>query len=391
MNKILKWLVIPLIVVIIAFAGYFLYQKFIKAKQTPAGITKTQSKIQLTIPEKILNNKFGFLSGGVKDIKTIKEYGAAWVRPHPGPFLWDAMQDNKDSQIDFVNSDEVVTRYSENELGIVATIWPFAEWDQKNHPNYAACRVSDNDEFLPKNDKKGRGDYLPYHRGNPYDWASYQNWVMEVVERYDGDGNEDMPNLKIPIKYWEVMNEPDLESPEGDQGSRLDFYKGDASDYAQLLIKTSEAIRKADSEAEILIAGAAGGNNTFLDFYRSVFKNKKAIAAFDIGNVHCISNDSYDSFNVEPYKKMLAEFGVKKPIWVTEAEAFIYQDAGSNATQTFNSVRKALSLGAQRIFFTRYEFKQKGEGVKPPLYSAPIKITIKGEDPRAAYQKIIGQ
>ncbi|MDI6777960.1 MAG: hypothetical protein QMD77_02110 [Patescibacteria group bacterium] len=176
---------------------------------------------------------------------------------------------------------------------------------------------------------------------------------MAVVERYDGDGVSDMPKLKYPVKYWEVMNEPDL-----DGSDTLDFWKGDSLDYAQLLLETYTAVKAADPSASVLIAGAAGGNDDFLDFYRSVLSyHPEVLDSFDIGNVHCISNDSYSSFNVEPYKNMLAEFGLdSKPIWVTEAEAIISSDTTTNATQTYNSARSARALGAQRIFFTRYSF-----------------------------------
>jgi len=129
-----------------------------------------------------------------------------------------------------------------------------------------------------------------------------------MVERYDGDGIDDMPNLRYPIKHWEVMNEPDLQP---DETARLQFYRETANDYADLLIKTSQYIKQADSEAQVLIAGASGGNNDFLDFWRKVFNNKSVAASFDIANVHCISNDSYESYNVDPYLKMLTEFGLE--------------------------------------------------------------------------------
>jgi hypothetical protein len=158
-------------------------------------------------------------------------------------------------------------------------------------------------------------------------------------------------------------------------------------------VHTSEAVREADPEAKVLIAGAAGGSEEFVRFYRGVFKNEKAIKAFDIANVHCISNDDYGSFNVEPYKKLLEEFNIKKPIWVTEAEAMISTDHDINATQTLNSVKKALSLGAKRIFFTRYDFRVRdGEKMPPESKEAEsIKIKISGSDPVEAYQEITSQ
>lgn len=351
----LKWsyYILGLVIVVLAIAVWLLIGRSDR-KDVGTGVSAG------SISQKTLDNKFGFLGGGSKDDgKIIIDYGAAWVRPHPGPFLWDAMQANAGAKIDFSQTDAVVLANQALEIGTLATLWPFADWDQVNLPNAAGCKVSPNDEFLPKNDKKGRGSYLPQYRCQPKDWLAYQSWVVKIIERYDGDGKDDMPGLKMPVKYWEVMNEPDLTLPPDDNG-RLDFWKGDAADYAELLIKTSAAIRSADSSAKILIAGAAGGDKQFLDFYREVLKNRETLDAFDIANVHCISNDEKThDFNVGVYKTMLlSEFNIQKPIWVTEAEAFYRgnKTAEDNYRSTQASTAGALAAGAERVFFTRYSF-----------------------------------
>lgn len=342
-----------------------------------------------SIPKKILDNKFGFLTGYPGSENTVSVFGGAWGRPHPGPFLWDSMQRGKSSSIDFEQTDQLVENYQEEGIGILATLWPFANWDQKERPDPEKYKVSSNDEFLPKGPQKH--SYLPEYRGNPHNWDAYTSWIKSLVERYDGDGKDDMPGLEMPIKYWEVMNEPDLGIPDGvnvEDDGRLDFYKEGAPEYAELLIKTYAAIKEADPEAKVIIAGAAGGNDHFLNFYRKVFANKDAINAFDIANVHCISNDGYESFNVEPYKKMLAEFGINKPIWVTEAEAMVSDNADINATQTYLSAKKALELGVEKIFFTRFEFKDRFSKPGPKRDIPNIPAEIKGDDSEEAYKII---
>ena len=356
------WWTVGIIVILIVGAGAYLIAGALKK-----GSLETSSSQKVgqagSIPQKILDNKFGWLGGGSKDDgKIISEMGGAWTRPHPGPFVWDMMQKGANSAIDFSQADEIVKSYQGAEVGMLATIWPFADWDQKNLVNANNCKVSASDEFLPKNDKKGRDSYLPEYRCNPSDWAAYQKFVQAVVERYDGDGKSDMAGLKLPVKYWEVMNEPDLQYqnnlPAGEQ-DRLNFYKLGPTEYGQLLIKTSQAIRLADASANVLIAGAAGADTRMLNFYREVFKDAEAKTSFDFGNVHCISNDRQThDFNVAAYKKMLAEFGLSKSIWVTEAEAFYPENktADENFESTKNSVAGALNAGAERIFFTRYSF-----------------------------------
>ena len=388
-------MIVLAVAALLTIGGYWAFKKYwTQTDETSGEATKTaESKAvaPVSLDESVLKNKFGFLSGGTDDIKFINAVKADWVRPHPGPFVWDAMQSGKDANISFKQADEMVKRYQEGKIAILATIFPFAEWDQDARPDASKCKVSDQDEFLAKNDKKGRVYYLPEARCNPNDWDLYRKWVAAIVERYDGDGNNDMPGLTMPIKYWEVMNEPDLEG-----NDTLDFYKEDvkvsAAAYAKLLINTSQVVHQTDTEAKVLIAGAAGGSSEFLNFYKKVLKDKNAQEAFDIGNIHCISNDSYDSFNVEPYKEMLEGLKLDKPIWVTEAEAMVYGDADKDATQTLTSTKKALELGAQRLFFTRYDFTSAGPGSGAPPGSAQqeINIVISGKDPEAAYEAITG-
>jgi hypothetical protein len=360
--KNLVWLWVSLGVLIVLIIAGGLYWRFSASKKSSETSSFTSNNQPVTIPRKVLANKFGWLGGGAGDEgATISDSGGAWVRPHPGAFVWDMMQ-KEGENIDFSLSDQEIKNYQKNNLGILVTLWPFADWDQQKLANAAACAVSDNDEFLPKNDQKGRGSYLPKYRCNPNDWEAYTKWVTALVERYDGDGKDDMPGLIIPVKYWEVMNEPDLNYQSNlpaSESSRLNFYKQGPSEYATLLVNTYKAIKAADPESKVLIAGAAGGDTRMLNFYRAVFSSAEAKTAFDIGNVHCISNDQQThDFNVAVYKKMLAEFNITKPIWVTEAEAFYRENktAEQNYQSTKTAVANAIAAGAERIFFTRYTF-----------------------------------
>lgn len=155
-----------------------------------------------TPPEQSADHRFGFLGRpDPGDMKEIRELGAGWVRPHPGPFIWGEMQESANDGYDFSKTDSMVKNAQKYELNILATIWPYAVWDQMNRPNSQYCKVSGN-EF-----KKEFGEY----RCNPYDWKEYLGWVAMVVERYDGNGAGDMPGLITPITHWEVFNEPDLQ------------------------------------------------------------------------------------------------------------------------------------------------------------------------------------
>jgi len=268
------WLWILLVIIVLIIAGGAYWQFFLnkdksdtdKPKETKTSVSNGQP---VTIPQKVLDNKFGWLGGGAEDDGTmISDAGGAWVRPHPGAFLWDAMQ-KEGKDIDFSQTDQEISNFQKNNLGVLVTLWPFADWDQQTSTNASACAVSDSDEFLPSNDKKGRGSYLPKYRCNPNNWDNYAKWVTTLVERYDGDGIDDMPRLTIPIKYWEVMNEPDLNYQNNlpaSESDRLNFYKQGPVEYATLLVNTSKTIKAADPESQVLIAGAAGGDSRMLNF-----------------------------------------------------------------------------------------------------------------------------
>ena len=66
------------------------------------------------------------------------------------------------------------------------------------------------------------------------------------MERYDGDGVDDMPNLKSPIKYWQVENEPDLSSK-------------DIDGFVNLQKITYIALKSACPDCKVLMGGMAGG------------------------------------------------------------------------------------------------------------------------------------
>jgi hypothetical protein len=359
------WFWLLLIIVIIGSIAS--YQSYLQYNLDKAWKIEGQNVLhpslsskEVDIPQNIIENKFGWLGDGNEENTFIGVAGGAWIRPHPGPFLWDSMQTSKDTEISFEATDKLVKSQQNLNYGTLATLWPFAEWDQNSSVDARACEVSNQDKFLPANDKTGHIEYLPLHRCNPADWSKYEVWISAIVERYDGDGKDDMPELEIPIKYWEIMNEPDLQyqnNLQEEETNQLNFYKQGPIEYATLLINTSTIIKKTDPDAKILIAGAAGDDDRMLEFYRKVFANTEATKAFDIGNIHCISNDQEThDFNVTAYKNMLAEFNIILPIWVTEAEAFNKSTANDNFTSTKNSTSSAIHAGAEKIFFTRYSF-----------------------------------
>lgn len=117
-------------------------------------------------------------------------FEGAWVRPHPGPFIWGRIEKNK-GEYDWRETDKLVKAWQKKRLAILATIFPYAEWDQlSSNPDRPAGKPL----FFK---------YMGPHMYQPSDYKAYTDWVKLLVERYDGDGIGDMPGLEYPIRHWD--------------------------------------------------------------------------------------------------------------------------------------------------------------------------------------------
>ena len=133
--------------------------------------------------------------------------------------------------------------------------------------------------------------------------------MTAVVERYDGDGVDDMPGLAYPIRHWEVFNEPEMQGPENPA-----LFQGEPDAYLELLRVSAAAIRDADPLAVVLPAGQAGMHEQFLPYWEPVLAG--AAGLFDLGNVHSIR--SSDTFFAADYRSLLDAHGyADRAFWIT--------------------------------------------------------------------------
>ncbi|MDD5677962.1 MAG: hypothetical protein PHW60_08250 [Kiritimatiellae bacterium] len=209
----------------------------------------------------------------------------------------------------------------------------------------------------------------PYYNGDsftPVDTEAYTAFVRAVVERYDGDGVQDMPGLKAPIKYWQVENEP---------------LPGQA-DYADLLRITATAIKAADPAATVLAAGIVpmmDSRGRFspdaLRIYKKNMIEKMSTAAVDVFDIHYYGNavGDYRKFKdlYDYYRQALDQQGLSSvKIWVTEmgtysgapqgketekvmhvpAGASTYQSEALQAADVLKRYVFTLSLGVKKVF-----------------------------------------
>lgn len=81
----------------------------------------------------------------------------------------------------------------------------------------------------------------------PGDLEGFTRFVADLVERYDGDGEADMPGLGAPVAAWELGNEPSC-TPDDDAC---------ADTFVALMDASAAAARSADETVEIYPAAAA--------------------------------------------------------------------------------------------------------------------------------------
>lgn len=302
-------------------------------------------------PEDIEKNCMGFVLGAPQEIKTIPLAKGAWARPHPGPFAWEWIEKTKGS-FSFSRADAWVYMAQDSNVAVLGTIWPYAGWDQSTCRG-EECLVTGADQFCSDNRFNYTDGSLPNWRCAPCDLEAYSNFVSKLVERYDGDGTDDMPDLKLPIKHWEILNEPEMQEPD------LTFYKGTEEEYLEILKVSYAAVKEACPDCQVVQGGAAGSDDTG-EFWGRVFDLGGA-DYIDIANVHFINYGDENTLNVRDFKALMDEKGVDKPIWVTEAEF----RPGADVEK---SVRGAVGAGASKVFFTRFVLWKYGPPV-PGEYS----------------------
>ena len=218
-----------------------------------------------------------------------------WVRPHPGPFVWNNIE-KEEGVFSWDKVDKYVTYAQNHNQKTIATIWPYSNWEQKS------CKR-----------KKGRspfGKRFAKYLSKPCSMENYKKFLLALVDRYDGDGQNDMPGLTKPIIYWEIMNEPEFRM----------FFKGTEDDFVEIFNFSSKLIKSKQKDAVIIMAGAAGMFPESKKFWKSALPKIKD--NFDIANMHHITppdGKCDKDFWVGEFSELLKSLNINKPIWVTEA------------------------------------------------------------------------
>ncbi len=241
----------------------------------------------------VADSRFGELTSLRKEGMSGKDN--QWVRPHPGPFVWNRIE-REQGNFRWDRADQYVVYAQDHNQKIIATIWPYADWEQMS------CKR--------KKGKNPFGKKFAKYISKPCSMDDYKKFILALVDRYDGDGSNDMPGLTKPITHWEIMNEPEFKM----------FFKGTSKEFVEIFIFSSKTIREKQKESIIIMAGAASMFPESEKFWKLVLPKIKD--HFDIANIHHITGPGGEcdkDFWVDEFSKLLKSKKINKPIWVTEA------------------------------------------------------------------------
>ncbi len=191
-----------------------------------------------------------------------------------------------------------------------------------------------------------------YSFKSAYFEEKYIEFVKRTVERYDGDGKDDMPGLRNPVKYWQVLNEPDVAS-------------NDTDGYAHLVEITSRAVKESCGDCKVVMGGVALGEKGIKDFYIPVLKKLggRYVDVFDLHHFGLEGEWKKLSRLMELIKEGLDCNGFKDTeVWITETGTYTDSPrehgrdlpSQTEAQQASGLVKRyvyALSLGAKKVFW----------------------------------------
>lgn len=226
-----------------------------------------------------------------------------------GAFVWNVIEPAR-GKYDWTLTDATLEAAGEAAVTLSAVVQPFAAWDQ------SSVSVEEYQQECAALDF----GYYDFKAGPVNDWDAYEDFLTATVERYDGDGQDDMPGLSTRVEAWEIGNESE---------GRCGGYNNDPEGYAELLARSYRAIKQADSSAIVLNAGAleiVGGSDSeeIKNFWQKFFE-LGADVYLDVFNFHYNrerngANKTADAWteHLDFFNDLMDSSDERKPIWVTE-------------------------------------------------------------------------
>jgi len=247
----------------------------------------------------------------------------------------------------------------------VGTVMPYAAWDLAAYAPTTSdmCkRLLTEDFFYLQHD--GRMDRYR-------DEDAYLRFLERVVERYDGDGIDDAPDLKAPIKAWQIHNEP-----EGDQ---CGLFRNDVAAFVRLMQLSADAVRRSCGDC-VVVNGGAGiplfheNRNPVpagVNFWRD-YAAMGGAASIDVIAAHYNQGKDPDHGNIDDLEYQIRRLrellGENKPVWLTEFGVFV----------GFGGNFSALPEAAAAAWYVRFYTAGLAAGATKFFSDAPSFVQIDG-------------
>jgi len=265
----------------------------------------------------------------------VQDLGISWLslQPHvlwmaiertPGVYTWDAL-------------DEEVRALQSLGLDLTMVLSPLINAFGEAREEITAV-IESYPSFIHFMRQGVGSEYRLHPQGETLDlWRTF---LHAAVDRYDGDGVNDMPGLRFAIRNWHVVEEyPTPSLP-------------DERDYVFLLGEAHHIIKEEDPNARLILAGLAGNYAHWFAFMAGFIEDPMAGAvnghlmsraemnedpvwsfrkaryewmvehafdAFDIMDLHAyIPEESFLEGELAYLNALMAKFGEPKPIWIIE-------------------------------------------------------------------------
>jgi hypothetical protein len=233
--------------------------------------------------------------------------------------------------------------------------------------------------------------------GHCFDERRYLEYLQAIVERYDGDGLDDMPGLAKPIKHWEIGNEVILPQ----------MFAGTMEEYAHVLQISYQSIKANCPDCLVLIGGWVTGKRSPQMWQQALAEFEAVLASgggndFDIMNYHEYTDDCdfLTSNHISGFKELLAEYGFSKPFWITEANTKLRERDGQakstikkQAEDLVKRIVVAFAAGVDVFFWQRINDGNEGGGLidqqgvpKPDYYN--LKMLIENIEDFSSVERI---
>ena len=291
------------------------------------------------------NMFFGLSLIDQKHEALIKDLDIRWVslQPHliwlmieeaPGQYKWDKLDEEvrwlQSLGLDVTMVINAIGAFGDNRERIMKLISNEVKSGRSKNVPAAFVSLRRKEDLSTKFKMYPHGDTLPL----------FLNFMRAAVERYDGDGVNDMPGLKYEIRNWHFEEEfpmpdwPDVET------------------YLEVLKPAARVIHEKNSNARVIAPGLAGGHGqlfAFVDGFihdpdAAVFHSRKLTRdqivsrpgfrkekeayesilreggrSFDVMDIHLYEpKETFLEGKIDYLRSKMREFGYQKPIWVCE-------------------------------------------------------------------------